>query len=256
MRAMVPRLWRISQWGAALALVLACVGSGWAAYHVPLPIDLFRTVSTVSVLALFGVTAYAMGRTWGIVRGLALFCVLAVYAFAIESVGVLTGFPYGSFQYVGAMAHEVFGLVPWTLPFAWMPIMVGAAATAQRLAPSSQARQLVLGAMLAVLVDMVLDPGAVVLGFWRYQAGGWYYAVPWTNFAGWLLTSLAPMALLVRGERLLSRWSMVALGLMLVFWMGVNAGAGQWTPVGVGVVFLMALAWAAQRATVPDAATR
>lgn len=256
MRAMVPRLWRISQWGAALFLVLVCAGSGWAAYHVPLPIDLFRTVSTVSVLTLFSVTAYAMGRTWGFFRSAAVFTVLAAYAFGIESLGVLTGFPYGSFQYLGAMAQEVFGLVPWTLPFAWMPIMVGAAAIAQRLVPSSRTARVCIGAVIAVLADMVLDPGAVALGFWRYQAGGWYYAVPWTNFAGWLLTSLAPMALLVRGERLLSRWSMVALGLMLVFWMGVNAGAGQWVPVGIGVVFLTALAWAGQRANVPDAATR
>jgi putative membrane protein len=256
MRAMVPRLWRISQWGAALALVLVCAGSGWAAYHVPLPIDLFRTVSTVSVLALFGVTAYAMGRTWGIVRGLALFCVLAVYAFAIESVGVLTGFPYGSFQYVGAMAHEVFGLVPWTLPFAWIPIMVGVASLTQRLGCSSWRKRIFVGAVLAMLADMVLDPGAVALGFWRYQAGGWYYAVPWTNFAGWVLTSFVPMALLTRGERVLSCWSMAALGLMLVFWMGVNAGAAQWIPVSVGVVFVTALTWAGQRTHVPDAATR
>lgn len=256
MRAMVPRLWRISQWGSGIALMLACVASGWAAYHVPLPIDLFRAVSTGSVLALFSVTAYAMGRTWGVLRAVTLFCVLAVYAFSIESLGVLTGFPYGSFQYLGAMAQEVFGLVPWTLPFAWIPIMVGVAGMVQRLAPSSWRRQMIIGSVLAMLVDMVLDPGAVALGFWRYQAGGWYHAVPWTNFAGWVLTSLAPMALLLRGERLLSRWSMVALGLILLFWMGVNAGAGQWMPVGVGVALLTALAWAGQRAHVSDTVTR
>ena len=64
------------------------------------------------------------------------------------------------------------------------------------------------------------------------------------------------MALLVRGERVLSRWSMVALGLMLLFWMGVNAGAGQWMPVGVGVALLTALAWAGQRAHASDTVTR
>lgn len=44
--------------------------------------------------------------------------------------------------------------------------------------------------------DVVLDPGAVLLGFWHYKEGGWFYGVPISNFAGWLVSGLIGTILL------------------------------------------------------------
>ena len=41
--------------------------------------------------------------------------------------------------------------------------------------------------MLLVVFDLVLDR-AVKLGFWRYDGGGEFYGVPFTNFVGWLIS--------------------------------------------------------------------
>lgn len=42
---------------------------------------------------------------------------------------------------------------------------------------------------------MVLDPGAVLLEFWSFHAGGWYYNVPWSNFLGRLVSGSVGMVL-------------------------------------------------------------
>ena len=56
--------------------------------------------------------------------------VLAVsaFAYAIESVGVVTGFPYGAFFYDDALGPRFFGLVPYLLPVTYVPLVIGAVA--------------------------------------------------------------------------------------------------------------------------------
>ena len=54
---------------------------------------------------------------------------------------------------------------------------------------------ILIGAVILTLLDMVLDPGAVLLGFWSFDAGGWYYNVPRSNFVGWLLSGSVGMFL-------------------------------------------------------------
>jgi putative membrane protein len=79
---------------------------------------------------------------------------------------------------------------------------------------------------------MVLDPGAVLLGFWSFDAGGWYYNVPWSNFAGWLVSGSLGMALamvlLHKKQTTLSRTYSAALSLSFFTWVAVFSG--MWLP--------------------------
>ena len=59
--------------------------------------------------------------------------------------------------------------------------------------------RLLLAATLTTAVDFVIDPlAANQLGYWRWQHGGLYHDIPATNFAGWLVTSLAAVLLFSR----------------------------------------------------------
>src|ERR687894_720763 len=60
--------------------------------------------------------------------------VLAVsaFAYAIESVGAATGFPYGPFYYGDALGPKLFGLVPYLLPVTYVPLVIGAVAVASQ----------------------------------------------------------------------------------------------------------------------------
>lgn len=149
-------------------------------------------VSTVlialpSVVALF---AYLGPR-----RALLSIVAVSVFAYAIESVGVATGFPYGVFFYDDALGPRLFGLVPYLLPVTYVPLVIGAVAAARpggHIAPC-----IFVSALLLVAVDAVLDPGATALGFWIWPEGGPYYGVPLSNFAGWLLSGAISATLLL-----------------------------------------------------------
>ena len=175
----------------------------------------------------------------------AALCLLALSAFgyAIETVGVVTGLPYGSFYYGDALGPKLLGLVPYLLPVSYVPLVIGALAAARRIGPGSGHRlRLVLrSALLLVLIDAVLDPCAASLGFWTWPEGGPYYGVPLSNYAGWLLSGSLAAALLLG----LGRWQSApppgmldAAVLSLSFWTGAAALSGLVVPALIGAALL------------------
>ncbi|MDQ4063022.1 MAG: carotenoid biosynthesis protein [Actinomycetota bacterium] len=178
---------------------------------------------------------------------------VSAFGYAIETTGVLTGFPYGTFYYGDSLGPRVAGLVPYLLPLSWVPLVLGAvAATAPASVPAGKLpRRRILwvlsAAVLLTLVDVVLDPGAVSLGFWVYPEGGPYYGVPVTNFLGWLLSSsLAAAILLALGHR---EWESVppppglldSAVIAVAFWVGVAVFSGLLFPAVFGVALLVYL---------------
>jgi putative membrane protein len=100
--------------------------------------------------------------------------------------------------------------------------------------------------ILAVLaMDVVLDPGAVALGFWTYLAGGAFYGVPLSNYLGWVLSATVTVLVLDHGldgtaldRRLAARAYMLDdLVSFVLLWGLVNAVYGQWIPVLVALGF-------------------
>jgi bisanhydrobacterioruberin hydratase len=161
---------------------------------------------------------------------------LSAFGYTIETVGVVTGFPYGSFYYGDALGHKLAGLVPYLLPISYAPLVVGAVAASW----GSARRPLhaLAAALLLVLMDGVLDPGAVSLGFWIWPEGGPYYGVPPSNYAGWLFSGTLAASLLLS----IGRWqSPPPPGLLdsaiiaLSFWIGVAALSGMVLPTFLGI---------------------
>ncbi len=147
-------------------------------------------VSGINVI-LFAVPAFwAVMRWLGVRDAILLLVVLGFLALVIETCAIMTGFPYGHFGYSDLLGYRVFGYVPWTVFLAWTPLVLAAYAIASRLAGGSRLWpvRIALVAVTLVLFDLVLDPGAVKLGFWHYAAGGGFYGVPLTNFAGWIFS--------------------------------------------------------------------
>lgn len=171
-------------WAIAAAVFLA-VGAFFMA-NVPMP-PWSNYISPVNIV-LFALPSLWAARRWlGWRDGIIFVSVLGVHALAVETLAIVTGFPYGHFAYSEHLGYRLFGYAPWTVAFAWTPLALGAYAIARNITGSRLARLILVPALLT-LFDMVLDPGAVYLGFWKYPEGGWFYSVPWTNFAGWLLS--------------------------------------------------------------------
>ncbi len=179
---------------------------------------------------------------------------LSAFGYAIETIGVTTGLPYGTFFYGDALGPRLFGLVPYLLPISWAPLVLGAVAAT---APKAGYQRGVLrvlawvirSALLLVLIDGVLDPGAASLGFWVWPEGGLYYGVPLSNYLGWLLSGAAATALVLAFGR--GRWgrveppagmvdsTLIALG----FWVGVAIFSGLIVPVVLGMALFVYLLW-------------
>ena len=90
----------------------------------------------------------------------------------------------------------------------------------------------------------MLDPGAAALGFWVWPGGGFYYGVPASNYAGWLLSGVMACGLLVA----LWRWRGPPPGalldsalLALAFWCGVAMFNALWIPALLGASLYAAL---------------
>ncbi|MEZ3116815.1 bisanhydrobacterioruberin hydratase [Halobaculum sp. MBLA0147] len=188
---------------------------------------------------------------------------LTLYAYGIEYVGVHTGEPYGRFEYVVDLGPTLAG-VPVGLPVFFLPLVVNAYLLVSLLLGERAERALVrLAAVigLVLIMDVVLDPGAVALTFWRYfepgapvfggllSSQGGFYGVPVSNYQGWVLSATVSVVVLDRAfdrEALLERvrdcqFMLDDMVSFVILWGGVNVWFGNWVPalvaglIGVGL---------------------
>lgn len=172
---------------------------------------------------------------------------LVAYAYAIEYVGITTGWPYGEFAYQISLGPMVSG-IPIGLPVFFIPLVVNAyLLTVLLLGPRAESRVLRLPATLTTImvIDLVLDPGAVALQFWSF-GGGAFYGVPLSNYAGWVLSgTVAVLALDAAFTRtdLLARLETTEFALddmvsFVLLWGGVNVFYGNWVAAVLAVALL------------------
>lgn len=192
-------------------------------------------ISAVTIVLLALPCYLAVLRSEGTARGLALIAGLSLLSMSVEAIGVLTGIPYGPFSYSGEIGTTVIGPVPWTVGFAYVPLLLGASALACLLAPPRLWQRALVGALLLVAADLVLDPGAALLGYWVWADPGLYYGIPASNFAGWLLTGAVYSALVLLALRRPMPIAAASSYLLIVaFWTGVALGATMLVPAAIG----------------------
>jgi len=205
--------------------------------------------SFVSTFLIAMPSSIALWRFLGPKRAALSLIVLSAFGFAIETTGVVTGFPYGTFYYGESLGPKMMNLVPYLLPLSWVPLVLGAVAAAALRGKATQRYVLwvLSAAVLLAFVDGVLDPGAVSLGFWTWPEGGAYYGVPVTNYLGWLFSSMfAAALLLVLGRR---RWGrempppglLDSLVIAVAFWTGAALFSGLFFPAALGAALFLYL---------------
>jgi uncharacterized membrane protein len=234
-------------WVLLGALVLAQI-----AY--PLTEDAVRaglTVVTVLLGYLLSVSHALLSR--GMRAAAALVVTATLGGFAVEAVGVATGFPFGTYDYSGRLGPKLLG-VPLIIPLAWTWMAWPAWLAALRLARSRPAR-IVLAAIGLAAWDLFLDPQMVAEGYWTWRdptpALPGVPGVPIGNYVGWLGFALVLMAALsaaggravaetVAGDRPLLAlwfWTYASSVLASAVFLGLPASA-VWGGVLMGAVVL------------------
>jgi putative membrane protein len=208
-------------------------------------------------LILFGTLVMRLPLVAGVApltdrRALAAMGLLTVYSYGIEYVGTTTGWPYGNFVYGIDLGPMLLGKVPLGLPVFFFPLVLNSYLLCLLLLGDRAKRwfvrlPVVIAAVLAV--DLVLDPGAVALGFWHYDPAGPYYGVPWSNYAGWVLSATVAVGLFdVAFDRqgLLDRVNSCEFMLddlvsFVILWGAINAYFSNWIPVAIAGLFFLGL---------------
>lgn len=111
--------------------------------------------------------------------GAAVFGLMIEFAFVILS----SGYSYGDYLISPTIAGHS---VPLWVSVGWATIIYAAMKTSDRTRIPWYLRP-VFDGLLAVSVDLTLDPVAEHLGFWHWHNGGDYYGVPYDNFMGWMM---------------------------------------------------------------------
>jgi putative membrane protein len=154
------------------------------------------TVSTVIFGYIISI-GHALA-TRGPRAALALIGTATLGGFAVEAIGVATGFPFGAYDYSGQLGPKLLG-VPLIIPLAWTWMAWPAWLAALRLARGAPARVAIAAFGLAAW-DLFLDPQMVAEGYWRWldptPALPGVPGVPIGNYLGWLGFALLLMAAL------------------------------------------------------------
>lgn len=182
---------RIPQAGACLTIGLQIL---WPLANGP-----DRATLTVLTVVLFAATS--VSHAW-IHRGwrwaAQYFVTTVVFAFAIEAIGVNTGFPFGAYEYGETLGFRILG-VPPVIPLAWVMTAYPALLLARRLA-KNPLLVAVVGAVALTSWDLFLDPQMVSENYWTWAhvdtALPGAPGVPVANYLGWFAGSLILMALL------------------------------------------------------------
>jgi len=204
--------------------------SQWAA-----PAFLF-TAAAVTALTLMGTPG---PMAWRLLLAGAL-------AWGVEVLGVHTGFPFGGYDYSEVLKPAPGG-APLAIGAAWIALLGYTCESLRRWRVPPQWWPLA-GAAWMTALDLVIDPPAAgPLGYWRWEGGGVYYGIPWTNFLGWFVLSAALMLLLpARVQHRVPTARAIGLSILLFFVL-LNIRFGLILPAVVGVLLM-----AADLATGPD----
>jgi putative membrane protein len=203
-------------------------------------------------LVLFGVAVMRLPLISGLAplidrrAGLALGTLVA-YSYAVEYVGATLGIPYGEFSYTVSLGPMLFGTIPLGLPVFFIPLVLNSYLLSLLLL-GPRARNPLLRvpfvAATVVAIDLVLDPGAVAIGFWTF-GGGAFYGVPLSNYAGWVVSAVVATVLIDIGfERTALSERVDTCSYMLddmvsfvLLWGVINAVYGAWIPVAIAGLF-------------------
>ena len=240
-------------WGIFFGVLMSVVVSAFAASYFRAH-ELTPIIALVSALGFWMLALVGASIAIGWKKAFFAMSTLGIFAFIIETIGLRTGFPYGHFEYGAALSLITLWGTPVAVFFSWSPLVIGVAGLLSNISVSPILR-IVWCTVTLVLVDIVMDPGAVSLGFWRYMGEPLLDGVPLSNFAGWIVSGaigsaiayyFLPLSSLTRTQRLILSAS---LFLSLIFWIITALINGLWVSVAVGIILIL---WLFHRLVTPE----
>ncbi|MCA1054984.1 carotenoid biosynthesis protein [Rossellomorea aquimaris] len=138
---------------------------------------------------------------FGSTYGLLISTVIFFFSYFIEYLGSTHGILFGDYHYTDQFAPNVFG-VPLAIGFAWLMVMGTSHVLALRIFPNDRLLYAVTGGLIAVVIDLIIDPVAYkVKEYWIWEEPGLYYDIPGSNFIGWFIVAFTLHILILAGSK-------------------------------------------------------
>ncbi len=148
---------------------LFLLGADWRQNFV------FLTPYNLLLMLVVFLLASDRPKNWG------LYMAPIVLGYIIEVVGTNTGWPFGAYTYGTALGPRIFstplmiGVLWWVLIRAWFDL-------SERWTQNAWAKSLITGTAM-VLMDVLIEPVAIELGFWTWAE----VEVPVANYISWFV---------------------------------------------------------------------
>jgi uncharacterized membrane protein len=115
--------------------------------------------------------------------------IVFVLGFMVELIGVHTGVIFGSYVYGVTLGPKLFN-VPIIIGLNWLLIIYSIGVLTGSISMPVWLK-ILLGATLAVFIDMLIEPVAIKFDFWSWDGG----EVPVRNYFGWFFLSAIMLSL-------------------------------------------------------------
>ncbi len=103
----------------------------------------------------------------------------------VEILGVQSGLIFGEYNYGEVLGPKIHG-TPWMIGINWVMLIYCCGCTMEKyFASSSLWKKVLLGALLMVSLDILIEPVAVHYGFWYWPDG----YIPMQNYLAWFILS-------------------------------------------------------------------
>jgi putative membrane protein len=158
----------------AVLIIFHLVGIGGILLGDP---DSFLRLTPLNLLITFSAILYAHvdWKSWWIIP------ITWASGFAVEVIGVNTGFPFGAYVYEHVLGWQWIN-TPLIIGINWFILLYGSIAIARRLGLGNITTALVAGALM-VFLDYFIEPVAIRFDFWEWTDGH----PPLENYIAWFV---------------------------------------------------------------------
>ncbi|MCE0483417.1 MAG: carotenoid biosynthesis protein [Methylacidiphilales bacterium] len=145
-----------------------------------------QTGDPILILLAFANTHLHAARQWSPATARRWGLIILAAAFAVETLGAETGFPFGHYHYTDHFG-PMLGVIPLTIPFAWHIVVTNALFVVRALFPHApRGQEAALAALLCMAYDFILEPFATrAKGYWIWADG----TIPLSNYIAWFVVS-------------------------------------------------------------------
>jgi putative membrane protein len=167
----------------AIAIIITTIiyAVGLAGFLLSEWLPLFEKLTPANLI-FASIMVFAFHRPWS-GRFLAFILAVFVAGWSVEWLGVNTGIIFGAYSYDDGLGFKLFE-IPLIIGLNWV-LLIYCSGTIASYTPLPNWAKALLGALLMVALDVLIEPFAIAHGLWSWETP----SVPLRNYLAWFIVS-------------------------------------------------------------------